>query len=55
MRGLEKIAWEGDIYIYPQTFRLLDQIGQVGRFGENQLRKNFFQLDVLGWTDINVK
>ena len=29
-----RIAWEEDIYIHTQIFRLLDRIGPVGRFGE---------------------
>ena len=29
-------AWEGDIYIYTQTFQLLDWIGPVERFGEKK-------------------
>ena len=40
MRGLTKIAWEGDKIQthkagYGRTLQLLDRIGQVGRFGEN--------------------
>ena len=34
-KASKKIAWEGDIYIYKQTLRLLDRIGPVGQFGEN--------------------
>ena len=36
MRGLKKIAWEGDKVRRTRTLQLLDQIGPVGRFSENQ-------------------
>ena len=41
MRGLKKVAWEGDkidayrIQTYGRTLRLIDRIGPVGCFGEN--------------------
>ena len=39
MRGLKKIAWEGDkqtqTHTDRQALRLLDQLGPEGRVGEN--------------------
>ena len=44
MRGLKKMAWEGDWQQTPhrRTSQLLDQIGPGGRFGENSNIKIVF-------------